>query len=171
MKKGFTLLELLIAFAISVFVISAAYSMLKFSVEVKSASEKHVAVNEMKVSIQNIIKSDIFSILNEPVKINNSSYSKSFSFSSMHSLFFSSGVPVTITYLLEKGQLFRIEENMGLGFYEKFTISEGIDEFLFFGFDGNDFRQDYVKTNLFRFLFSTPKGKIEISAGSIFYAP
>lgn len=171
MKKGFTLLEILVAFFISVFVISAVYGILNLSAEVKSSSEKDFSINKMKISVQHLITSDIFSALNEPMSITNNPYSKSFSFKSMHSLFFSSGIPVNITYLLEKGRLFRIEDNSELGFYEKFTVSDGIEKFIILGFDGNDFKEDYVKTHLFRFLISTTKGGIEISAGNIFYAP
>lgn len=169
MKKGFTLLELLIAFLISGFVIVSVFNILNSSGDVRGSSEKNVTKNETKILIQKIIYSDLFSMLNEPVQIKTNTFDKSFSFRSMHSLFFSSGIPVTITYQLEKNKLYRTEENSEISFSEKYLITDGVDNFKIFGFDGNEYKEDFIKSNIFKFVIFADE-KIEISAGNIFYA-
>jgi len=167
MKKGFTLLELLIAFLISVLVISAVYSMLSSTINYSIVSKSEGIKINYKYNLNRVITEDITSVTDFNISKNTQFGKTSIEFSTMNSLVLNKAVPVTVTYFVEDKTLYRVEANNDIGLNEKFELIKGVEKFDVLNFDGTEYSKDFNKIGILKFLIETEKDNFEIIAGNI----
>lgn len=167
MKKGFILIELLIAFLISVLVITAVYSMLNSTINYSIASKEEGIKLNYKYNLHRIITEDITSITDSNISKNTEFGKNSIKFNTMNSLVLNKAVSVTVTYFVENKMLYRIEVNEDIGLNEKFELIKGVEKFDILNFDGNEYSEDFNNIGILKFLIETEMDKFEIIVGNI----
>ena len=143
MKKGFTLLELLIAAAISSIVALGVFSI--FS---SIANMRDSAITQSR----NIILQESFTrLINARMMIGNSlSLDKSgqiyrLKFSTHNSMRFNKALPVDVTYYIDdENYLVRKEENNDTAFSMEMRIIPNVTEFSATFYNGSEYKEDVV---------------------------
>jgi len=167
MKKGFTLIEILIALAISAFVIMTIYNLLTSAIDTSTiSSSKANEINE-ELAIQKMFTEDIASMTSDIVEKTNNLGEVMFAFDSLNSLFFDYSIPVRVAYVFEKNTLYRTEENIDLNYYEKYTILENVTDFNVYNFENNEYKEDFDRINILKFSIKTDRFNYEFVIGNI----
>jgi Tfp pilus assembly protein PilW len=117
MKKGFTLLELLIAFLISILVIVSVYNILNSTINYSASSKQESEKINMKYNLTRLITDDITSVTDNNILKSSSFGNTTVSFSTLNTLVLNKMISIKVTYLYEKNILYRIEENEETGLY------------------------------------------------------
>ncbi|MBZ4671821.1 prepilin-type N-terminal cleavage/methylation domain-containing protein [Deferribacterales bacterium Es71-Z0220] len=167
MKKGFTLLELLIAFLISVLVISAVYSMLNSTINYSIASKEEGLKINTKYNLNRIITEDITSLTDISITKETLFGETSFKLTTMNSIVLNKAVPVTVTYFVEDKKLYRVETNENIGLNEKFELLQNVQKFDVLNFDSNEYKENFTKINILKFIITTNNDSFEVIAGNI----
>lgn len=167
MKKGFTFIEILIALAISAFVIVTVYNLLTSTIDTSTiSSSKANEINE-ELAVQKLVTEDIASMTSNVVEKTKNLGNVVFAFDSINSLFFDYSVPVRVAYIFEKNTLYRTEENIDINYYEKYTILENVSDFNVYNFENNEYKEDFDRMNILKFFIKTDRFSYEFVIGNI----
>ncbi|MBF0473411.1 MAG: prepilin-type N-terminal cleavage/methylation domain-containing protein [Nitrospirae bacterium] len=100
-NKGFTLLEILIAIVLSAIIITGVYNIYHTLLNVETSLEEREKGLMSYVKLTRIVQKDLRCMIDSPSIVNNTQ-GESLIFTSTHSLYFNSSLPVLIRYFLEK---------------------------------------------------------------------
>ncbi|MBZ4644165.1 MAG: hypothetical protein JG767_1774 [Deferribacteraceae bacterium] len=167
MKKGFTLLELLIAFLISILVIVSVYNILNSTINYSASSKQESEKINMKYNLTRLITDDITSVTDNNILKSSSFGNTTVSFSTLNTLVLNKMISIKVTYLYEKNILYRIEENEETGLYEKFKLAENVKNFDVLAFDNDRYVEEFDKIGILKFKVVTENDDIEIVAGNL----
>ncbi|NOX19773.1 MAG: prepilin-type N-terminal cleavage/methylation domain-containing protein [Nitrospirae bacterium] len=131
-KKGLTLVEVLIALAISAIILSALYSAFATTLSTEDALTKRVEGFREYVMLSELLRSDLRCMIDK-VTVRNDFYGDRIEFNTTHSLHYGYSRPVRVTYFVEdineRFVLFRQEISSTGESLMKLRLIEGIDDF------------------------------------------
>lgn len=151
-NKGFTLIEALIAMAISAIVVLGVYSMFSAVIDTKDSTEKNNEQNVMLLSLKKVFKNDMLQLYSSSINIDNSGDNAQMSFTTNNSIKLEKSVPVKVTYYIENGWLMRKEENSDMQYEWNLKMLPDVSKFKVLTDKGNEFSDTYKKTDaIFQF--------------------
>lgn len=167
--RGFTLLEMLIALAISSFLMLGVYS--AFSGVVSTRDSLENANNDLILlsSLKQIISKDIQmmrtgAVQNLPVDIRKDQ--RVMAVITQNSLNFNKSLAVDVIYYVEDNTLYRLERHTQMNYSMRLPLLRNVDEWSAWTFDGSEYRED-VKNNghIFKFNFKVDGRVMEFVTG------
>ncbi|MDR2883547.1 MAG: prepilin-type N-terminal cleavage/methylation domain-containing protein [Deferribacteraceae bacterium] len=155
-SKGFTIIELLIALALSAFIIMGVYSI--FTGVLKTKEGLDVVNDDMRViqSLQRIVARDMRMMSSGTVAELPADLEEEqiiFALISGNSLRFNKSMSVDIIYTLENETFYRIERKQEMNYMMKLPLLLNVTELLIENFDGREYT-DVLNNNYFLFRFS-----------------
>ena len=131
-NKGLTLVEVLIALAISGVILSALYSAFATVLNTESALNRRVEGFREYVKLSELIRADLRCMVDKAA-VSNDFYGDRISFNTTHSLFYGYSQPVRVEYYIEeisdRNVLFREEIDTTGKTLMKLRLINGIEEF------------------------------------------
>jgi prepilin-type N-terminal cleavage/methylation domain-containing protein len=173
-NKGFTLLELLIAVAISAFIIASTYEILNSIILSKSRLASHYIKSSVMYKLNSIFNKDFRESVKDSFLYNETMDKREFSFKTYNSIFFNNAILVTVKYYTEKDidtdkeYLVREEINENMNFDLKIRLIPDVDDFKLKFYNGTEY-SDNLPTNLYLYkvLFKWNKNNYEIICGRV----
>ncbi len=145
MKKGFTLIEILIASAISTIVALGVFSM--FS-SVAGSRDKIVIQSKnvvLQESLTRLINRDARMMVGGSLKVDKSGQVYRLSFSTQNSMRFNKALPVDVTYYVDDDKyLVRKEENDETAFTMEMRLMPDVEELSATFYNGSEYKEDVV---------------------------
>ncbi len=142
MKKGFTLIEILIASAISTIVALGVFSI--FS-SVAGSRDKMIIQSRniiLQESLTRLINRDARMMTGGSLKVDKSGQVYRLSFSTQNSMRFNKALPVDVTYFIDDEKyLVRKEENDQTAFTMEMRILPNVDELSALFYDGTEYKE------------------------------
>jgi len=146
-SRGFTLLEMIVALAISALIMIGLYGMFTSLINTREAVQKKNDENILLMNARKLVKADMLQLVKDSLVIDNSDNNQKFSITTYNSIKLENSVPVTVTYSLDDGWLIREEENKDLGYYWKLRLLPDTEDLLTLSHNGYRFTEDYDKTD------------------------
>jgi prepilin-type N-terminal cleavage/methylation domain-containing protein len=168
--KGFTLLELLIALAISAVILLGSYSMfdgvLAAAGHLNRSGDKFTEVQ----AFERLILRDVRMMLKYGQADNETINTEDLFFSmvSQNSITFNKSIPVSITYYLEEGAIYREEKNTSMNYLMRMPLLSNVASAKAEGYDGRDYGDEISeKTAIFRFSFTMDNASYSFTAARL----
>lgn len=146
-SKGFTLLELIAAIAISAVVILGVYSMFDSVLSTREASARSNETNSLLLRLRQVFKQDMLQLYKDSLKLDNSGENTEISFITHNSIKLERAVPVTVKYFVEDGWLVREETEDRLGYEWRLRLLPDVSDLLVLSHNGYRFTEDYDKSD------------------------
>lgn len=145
MKKGFTLLEILIATAISAIVALGVFSVFA---SVSSTREKTINHSQniiLQESLTRLMNRDARMMIGNSIKVDKAGGVYRLSFSTQNSMRFNKALPVEVTYYIDDDRyLVRKEENNDTAFTMEMRIMPNVEELSALFYDGTEYKENVV---------------------------
>lgn len=145
MKKGFTLLELLIAAAISSIVALGVFSIFSSIANMRDSSITQSRNIILQESLTRLINRDARMMIGNSISLDKSGQVYRLKFSTQNSMRFNKALPVDVTYYIDdENYLIRKEENNDTAFSMEMRIIPNVTEFSASFYDGTEYKEDAV---------------------------
>lgn len=145
MKKGFTLLELLIATAISSIVALGVFSIFSSIANMRDGSiiqSRNIILQE---ALTRLLNRDARMMIGNSISLDKAGQVYRLKFSTQNSMRFNKALPVDITYYIDdENYLVRKEENNDTAFSMEMRIIPNVTEFSATFYDGTEYKEDAV---------------------------
>ena len=145
MKKGFTLLELLIATAISSIVALGVFSIFSSIANMRDGSiiqSRNIILQE---TLTRLLNRDARMMIGNSISLDKAGQVYRLKFSTQNSMRFNKALPVDITYYIDdENYLVRKEENNDTAFSMEMRIIPNVTEFSATFYDGSEYKEDAV---------------------------
>lgn len=145
MKKGFTLLELLIATAISSIVALGVFSIFSSIANMRDGSiiqSRNIILQE---TLTRLLNRDARMMIGNSISLDKAGQVYRLKFSTQNSMRFNKALPVDITYYIDdENYLVRKEENNDTAFSMEMRIIPNVTEFSATFYDGTEYKEDAV---------------------------
>lgn len=145
MKKGFTLLELLIATAISSIVALGVFSIFSSIANMRDGSiiqSRNIILQE---ALTRLLNRDARMMIGNSISLDKAGQVYRLKFSTQNSMRFNKALPVDITYYIDdENYLVRKEENNDTAFSMEMRIISNVTEFSASFYDGTEYKEDAV---------------------------
>lgn len=145
MKKGFTLLELLIATAISSIVALGVFSIFSSIANMRDGSiiqSRNIILQE---AVTRLLNRDARMMIGNSISLDKAGQVYRLKFSTQNSMRFNKALPVDITYYIDdENYLVRKEENNDTAFSMEMRIIPNVTEFSATFYDGSEYKEDAV---------------------------
>ena len=145
MKKGFTLLELLIATAISSIVALGVFSIFSSIANMRDGSiiqSRNIILQE---TLTRLLNRDARMMIGNSISLDKAGQVYRLKFSTQNSMRFNKALPVDITYYIDdENYLVRKEENNDTAFSMEMRIIPNVTEFSATFYDGSEYKDDAV---------------------------
>ena len=171
-NRGFTLIEMLIALAISSVVVLGVYSMFNSVIASKEAAEKSGDKNVLLMSARRLFKPDLLQLYQESLSVNNAGENAVLKFTSLNSIKLNRAMPVDITYFVDDdGWLVRREQQTDLNYDWELKLLPDVKEFKIQSHNGYRFTDDPTSTDvIIKVSFKYKETPVEFVAGCGFTA-
>ena len=146
-NKAFTLLEMLVALAISAILILGVYSMFDSIMNTKEAAGKSNENNMLLVNLRRLVKQDMLALYKDSLKIDNSGTNSEITFTTQNSIKLEGAASVDVKYYVEDGWLVREESSKELDYEWKLRLLPDVTDFLTLSHNGYRFTEDFDKTD------------------------
>ena len=144
MKKAFTLIEILIAVAISALVITGVSSIFTSIFRAKDSTVNQSQVIIINENITRLINRDARMMLGDSLRQDRFGNGPKLSFKTQNSLRFNRAIPVIVSYYVDDdGWLVRQEENLELSFDMIMKLIPDVDEMLVKFYDGSEYSEHF----------------------------
>ena len=145
MKKGFTLLELLIATAISSIVALGVFSIFSSIANMRDGSiiqSRNIILQE---ALTRLLNRDARMMIGNSISLDKAGQVYRLKFSTQNSMRFNKALPVDITYYIDdENYLVRKEENNDTAFSMEMRIIPNVTEFSASFYHGTEYKEDAV---------------------------
>lgn len=146
-SKGFTLLEMLVALAISAVIIMGTYAMFDSVMNTKEAAGRSNETNVLLINMRRLVKNDLLQLYKDSLKIDNSGENSEITFTTHNSIKLERSVPVEVKYFVEDGWLVREETSDSLGYEWRLRLLPDVSDFLTLSHNGYRFTEDFDKSD------------------------
>ena len=145
MKKGFTLLELLIAAAISSIVALGVFSIFSSIADMRDSAIIQSINIIFQESFTRLINRDARMMIGNSLSLDKSGQIYRLKFSTHNSMRFNKALPVDVTYYIDdENYLVRKEENNDTAFSMEMRIIPNVTEFSATFYNGSEYKEDVV---------------------------
>jgi prepilin-type N-terminal cleavage/methylation domain-containing protein len=173
--KGFTLVELLVAIAISAFIIAGTYEILNSVITSRSRLASEYLEAEITDKLNNLLNKDFRESVQDSFKMVNDIDKKTFSFKTYNSIFFNNAMAVTVSYYIEQdydtGEYYfvREEDKKDMDFSLKIRLLPNVKKFKISFYNGTEYNWEYLPSNLllYKLSFVWNNVKYEIPVGKL----
>ncbi|MDR2870223.1 MAG: prepilin-type N-terminal cleavage/methylation domain-containing protein [Deferribacteraceae bacterium] len=165
--KAFSLMEALIALAISAFVMMGVYTMFSSAINTNSALD--ITNNDlmMQEALQRLIARDIRMMRSDNASLPADPQGKRvLGIVSQNSLTFNKSLPVTIIYEVDNSTLFRRESRADMDYNMSMPLLDNVSAHSEQSFDGSEYRDDFdPRRYIYRFSFTFDNRTLEFTTG------
>lgn len=145
MKKGFTLLELLIATAISSIVALGVFSIFSSIANMRDGSIIQSRNIFLQEALTRLLNRDARMMIGNSISLDKAGQVYRLKFSTQNSMRFNKALPVDVTYYIDdENYLVRKEENNDTAFSMEMRIIPNVTEFSASFYDGTEYKEDAV---------------------------
>lgn len=146
MKKAFTLIELIIAMAVSSLVAAGLFTMFSTVAGVRDRSvsqSDNIIVTE---ALTNIINKDVRMMTDNSLSVDSSTDKKKLKFTTQNSLRFNKSLPAEVSYYIDDDDwLVRREMNTDVLYDMEMKLIPGVTEMTMEFYDDKEYKEDVVK--------------------------
>lgn len=144
-ETGFTILEMLIALAISAIVMGGVYAAFTSLINTKESTEKSNYKNALLLSARQIFKPDALQMHKDSLNIHKTADNDELSFTTNNSIKMEKAFPVDVHYYVENGYLIREESSAENSYDWKLYLIKNVTDFRVQSHNGFRFTDDYDK--------------------------
>ena len=142
-NRGFTLLELLIALALSSIVVGGVYVTFDSVLKTKEATEKSYYSNSLLLSSRKVIKPDMLQMYKDTLKVDKRDDNDILTVTTNNSIKLEKAFPVKVTYYVNDDDYLVREEKSALHSYEwKLLLMPNVTDFKIQSHNGYKFTDD-----------------------------
>ncbi len=150
-NNGFTILELLIAIAISAVVVLGGYSLLSSTVNTRTSLSNATINAKISSVLDKLISEDIESVSKRTINLTEDIDGNSvLKINTWHSLFFNSAIPVDVSYYIEDGYFVREEKRDDLNYDSKMKLIGNAKKFIVKSYNGLEFSKNFSTLKLLK---------------------
>jgi prepilin-type N-terminal cleavage/methylation domain-containing protein len=165
-KKGFTLIEVLIALVLSSMVLAGVYTTFSSLLNTKEATEDSYYKNNLLISARKLVKPDMMQMHKESLSITTRDGNDALSFITNNSIKLEKAVPVTVSYYVEDDYLIREEKNTSMNYEWKMPLIGNVTEFKIQSHNGNTFTDEYDRMDtIVKVTFKVKEYEVAFIAG------
>lgn len=166
-KKGFTLVELMIAVALAGLVLTGAYAVFGTILTSKEISQKASDAIIIDSKLSSILAADFRqSVLNSP-EIKSLVNGVALKIQTHNSLFFQGALPVEVLYYVDENYLVREEKMPLMDFEQKMRLINNADNFTVFFYENGEYHDKTVMDgNIIKITLTISGTPIEAVAGT-----
>lgn len=146
-SKGFTLLEMLVALAISSVIVMGTYAMFDSVMSTKEAAGVSNENNTLLINLRQLFKQDMLQLYKDTLKIDNSGENSEIAFTTHNSIKLERAVAVDVRYYVEDGWLIREETSSALDYEWRLRLLPDAKDFLVLSHNGYSFTEDFDKSD------------------------
>lgn len=166
-EKGFTLLELLIALALSAIVLTGVYTTLNSLLDTKTVTEDSYYNNSLLLSARRVIKPDILQMYKDSLSIQQDGINDTLTVKTNNSIKMEKAFPVTVTYYVEEEYLIREETSADHDYEWKLYLMDNVTDFDIQGHNGFRFTDEYDPMDtILKISFKVSGQPLEVIAGA-----
>lgn len=169
LNKGLTLIEMLVALAVSSFVILGTYALFKATTDIRILFYDKSEQTAIQTSLVLMVNRDLNAATGSEAELSDFSTGETLSFVTHNSLVFNGAIPVTVTYALEDGYLVREELNSRVDYRQVMRLVSNVKKFDILYFDGSDYVESPVNLKTVKIETDVEGYQFNIIAGKFVY--
>ncbi|MGE4318666.1 MAG: type II secretion system protein J [Deferribacterales bacterium] len=146
-NKGFTLIEMLAALAVSAIIITGLYGMLTSVLNTREAAQKKNSENALLMNFRKLVKADMAQLYKDTLTIDGSGENSKITFRTSNSIKLEKAVPVDVTYYVDDGWLIRSETSDELQYEWELRLLPDTEDLLALSHNGYRFTEEYDKSD------------------------
>lgn len=164
-RKGLTLIEMLVAFAISAIIVMGTYTLFKATTDIRIRFKDKSEDTSIQTSITLLFNRDMNAALDIEPTLSDYATSDSISFVTHNSFYFNGAIPVTVTYALDDGYLIREELNEKMNYKQVIRLIGDVSKFDIYYFDGDKYIKDVTEYKIVKIEVEVKKHNFYLIAG------
>ncbi len=170
-KRGFTLVEVLIALSITALVITGLYSAFSTTLNTEEGINSRKEGLKEYLVLSELLRADMRTMIDNRAEIKTGLYGDTLTLNTTHSLFYASSKPVRVSYYLKEIEdrlvLFRKEQELDGTDIMELRLLEGVDGFeALFNINGEWIRRE-GKEDFVRIVYTYRGKKWSVTAGKL----